>query len=118
MKDKIGYIETKNRKYPICFNLNVMEEIQDSYGSLSKWGDIVANKGEDEPKVKELKHGLELMINEAIDMYNETNEDKQELVNSRQVGRIITEVGFEKTIEILMSLTHESTSTGEETKNE
>ena len=31
MKDKIGVIHTKNKDYPICFNLNVMEEIQEKY---------------------------------------------------------------------------------------
>ena len=48
MKDVIKHIETEKRTYPIVFNLNVMEEIQEHYGSMSAWGDLVAD-GE-EPK--------------------------------------------------------------------
>ena len=120
MQDKIGYIETKNRKYPICFNLNVMEEIQEKYGTITTWGELVTNKDGGEPKIKELKEGLLMMINEAIDLQNEDKEesDKQDPVTSRQVGRIISEVGFTKTTEIIMSLSKESTETGEEGKNE
>lgn len=121
MKDKIAVIETKNRKYPICFNLNVMEEIQEKYGTITAWGDLVSNKEGGEPKIKELKDGLLMMINEAIDLQNETRaegEEKQELVSSKQVGRIITEVGFAKTTQIIMDLSKKSTDTGENSKNE
>lgn len=118
MKDKIAYIPTATRKYPICFNLNVMEEIQDKYGSMSKWGEIVTNGDGEEPKIKELKEGLMIMMNEAIDMQNETSKDKQELVTSRQVGRIISEVGFNEVVNIIMSTSKDSTDTGEDGKNE
>lgn len=118
MKDKIGLIETEKRKYPICFNLNVMEEIQDKYGSMSAWGDLVTNKDGDEPKIKELKEGLMTMINEAIEIQNEENNANDSLVTAKQVGRIITEVGFNKIIEIVMKTSKESTSTPDDGKNE
>ncbi len=121
MKDKIGYIETKNKKYPICFNLNVMEEIQEKYGTITAWGNLVSNKDGGEPKIKELKEGLLIMINEAIDLQNEIKaegDNKEEFVTSKQVGRIISEVGFTKTTEIIMNLSKNSTDTGENEKNE
>lgn len=118
MKDKLGIIETSNKSYPICFNLNVMEEIQDKYGSITAWGEIVENKDGGEPKIKELKDALMIMINEAIDIKNETEEEKQNFVTEKQVGRIISEVGFRKTTEIIMNLTKESTTTDDDTKNE
>ena len=46
MKDKVVYIETDGKKIPLVFNLNVMEEIQEQYGSLEKWGEITQGSGE------------------------------------------------------------------------
>ena len=43
MNNKLTYIETKDRNYPIVFNINVMEEIQEAYGSIGAWGAIVEN---------------------------------------------------------------------------
>ena len=47
-----------------------------------------------EPDVIALKFGFAEMINEAIDIQNEKNEIKEEAVTLKQVGRIITEIGF------------------------
>ena len=117
MKDKVVYIEVGDKKYPLCFNLNVLEEIQDEYGSLSKWGEIVENKEGEEPRIKDLKMGLLLMINEAIDMENESKNEKSPFLNSKQVGRIITTVGFTKIVEIIKGITVDSTQS-ENSKNE
>lgn len=117
MKNQISYIETEKRRYPICFNLNVMEEIQEEYGSMSKWGDIVENKEGGEPMMKDLKKGLMAMINEAIDMQNEDREEKAEFVTSKQVGRIIGEVGFNKITSIIKDVSVNATKTGESEKN-
>ena len=119
MKDKVGYIKTAKRTYPICYNLNVLEEIQDTYGSLTAWGEIVESKEKDSINIKDLKKGLMIMINEAIDMENDNLpvEERKELVNEKQVGRIISEVGFEETTKIIMGLTKESTDTEDSSKN-
>lgn len=118
MKDKIAYIETSDKKYPICFNLNVMEEIQEKYGTMADWGDIVENEG-GEPKIKELKDGLLAMINEAIDIENENKTEKMQLLTHKQVGRIIGEVGLNAVLDKVKSLTIESTKVEEtESKNE
>ncbi len=119
MKDIIGYIETSKKKYPICFNLNVLEEIQNRYGSLSAWGDIVESKVQSEPNIKDLKTGLTIMINEAIDMLNEDlqPEEREELLDEKKVGRIISEVGFTKMTTIIMDLTKKSAETDANLKN-
>ena len=116
MKDKLGIIETSNKSYPICFNLNVMEEIQDKYGSITAWGEIVENKDGGEPKIKELKDALMIMINEAIDIKNETEEEKQSFVTEKQVGRLITALGIEKSTEQLQNTVIKSTEV-ESSKN-
>ena len=106
-------------KYPVTFNINVMEEIQEKYGSISAWGAIVENAEGGEPKVKDLKVGLMAMINEGIDIENEETGANMPMVDSKQVGRIISEQGFEAITRIIRNLTVASTNTGDnEGKNE
>lgn len=119
MQNKLSYIETKDRKYPIVFNINVMEEIQEAYGSLGAWGSIVENADGGEPKVKDLKIGLMMMINEGIDIENEEKGENTPMLNAKQVGRLITEVGFGAITAVIQHLTIASTNTGDnEGKNE
>ena len=119
MNNKLTYIKTKDRNYPIVFNINVMEEIQEAYGSLGAWGGIVENANGDEPRVKDLKIGLMFMINEGIDIENEEKGEHNPMLNARQVGRLISEVGFEEITRKIQNLTIESTNTGDnEGKNE
>lgn len=117
MKDKVVYIETEEKKIPLAFNLNVMEEIQEQYGSLEKWGEIT--QGDGEPKVKDLKFGVMAMMNEAIDIENEKNGTNEPLLNEKQVGRIISKVGFEEITNKIQEITIVSTKSGDdEGKNE
>jgi len=92
MKDKMTYLEMSDgTKYPLIFTLNVMESIQDEYGSLDKWMELIK---EGEPNIKALKFGLGEMLNEGLEIENETAETKRELLDSKKVGRIITELGM------------------------
>lgn len=119
MQNKLSYIKTDDRNYPIVFNINVMEEIQEAYGSMAKWGAIVEDAEGGELKVKDLKIGLMMMINEGIDIENEITGENKPMVTSKQVGRIISEIGFEKITEVIKNLTIASTDTGDnEGKNE
>lgn len=119
MQNKLSYIETKDNKYPIVFNINVMEEIQEAYGSIGAWGAIVENADGGEPKIKDLKIGLMMMINEGIDIENEEKSKNRPFVNAKQVGRLIGEVGFNAITQVIQNLTIASTNTGDnEGKNE
>lgn len=113
MKDKLSYIEIDDKKYPMAFNLNVMEELQEKYGSISAWGEVVEGNGT-EPKIKDLKVGLELMINEGIDIENETREEKEPLLNSKQIGRLLSKVGFVEITNKIKELTVMSTRVEED----
>lgn len=117
MKDKMIYIECENEKYPMCFNINVMEEIQEEYGSISNWGEIVENKDGEEPKIKDLKNGLLAMINEGIDIENEKEEIKRNPLTSKQVGRLISKIGLKELTEKIKEITVSSTKTGDENPN-
>lgn len=107
MKNTVVYIETEKRNYPIVFNLNVMEEIQEQYGSLDKWGEITQGNGE--PKVKDLKVGILAMINEGIEIENEDNGTNNPLLTAKQIGRIMTEVGIATIVEKIKEITVAST---------
>ena len=115
MKNTVVYINTEKKKYPLAFNLNVMEEIQEAYGSLDEWGRITQGAGE--AKVKDLKVGILAMINEAIDMQNEDNNTNEPLLNAKQVGRIMTEVGIDKFVAAIQEITIASTKGEDNEKN-
>ena len=107
MIDKLMYLETSTDKYPMIFSLNVIEAIQEEYGSYNKW---VQMMDEEEPNIKALKFGLIEAINEGIDIKNQFSEVKMDFVDSKKVGRIITEIGLNKASGVLMqSLTASST---------
>ena len=116
MKNTVVYIETNGKKYPLAFNLNVMEEIQEHYGSLDEWGRVTQGNGE--PKVKDLKCGVMAMLNEGIDMENESNGTKEPMLTAKQVGRIMTDVGIDKVVSAIHEITVASVRTESETKNE
>lgn len=113
MKTKLSYILNEDKRYPIVFNINVMEEIQEVYGSISQWGAIVENTESGEPKIKDLKVGLMYMINEAIEIENEERGENKPLLSLKQVGRLISDVGFETITNIIKNISVASTNTGD-----
>lgn len=143
MKDFNGKIQYKGKEYKLVFNLNVMEAIQNEYGTLEHWGSLTdgteyamrqykEEKGSldgwddlkpkerakyvGEPDAKAVIFGFTEMINEGIDIDNEDREEKEPLMTIKQVGRIITEVGLGEATNVLNQTVVESTK-GDE-KNE
>ena len=94
MKDFNGKIQYKDKEYPLVFNLNVMERIQEEYGTLDKWGE--ASDGNGEPNAKAIIFGIKEMINEGLDIENEENGTNIKPLTHKQVGRIISAVGIEQ----------------------
>ena len=117
MKNTVVYIETEKKNYPLVFNLNVMEEIQEKYGSLDNWGEHT--KGDGEPQIKDLKAGVMIMLNEAIDMENEDKGTNEPLLNEKQVGRLMSQVGLEVVVAKIQEITIASAKSEDNTgKNE
>ena len=116
MKNTVVYIEANGKRYPLAFNLNVMEEIQEHYGSLDAWGKVTQGTGE--PKVKDLKYGVTAMLNEGIDMENESNGTNEPMLTAKQVGRIMTDVGIDKVVSAIQEITIASVRTEGGSKNE
>lgn len=135
MKDISETLEYKGQKYKLVFNLNVLEEIQQEYGTFNKWldfvtgdvkerktGDFVEVKGEKyekgEPDIKAVKFAYLHMINEGIDIENEETGGDKKPVTAKFVGRMFTEVGLEEMVNKLENLAIASNQGGESSKNE
>lgn len=115
MKDISGKIQYKDKEYSLVFNLNVMETIQEEYGTLEKWGDLTDGK-KGEPNAKAVIFGFTQMINEGIEIENENKGTDIKPFTLKQVGRIITEIGIAKATATLNDTVVESTQSNE--KNE
>ena len=115
MIDKITYLETNSEKYSLAFTLNVMEALQDEYGTLSQWSELIRNQKE--PNIKALKFFITEAINEGIDIENEKSDEKRASITSSKAGRIITEIGFQKVAKTINKMVSESVKTKENSKN-
>ena len=109
-------LKWKGVSYNLVFNLNVMEEIQEEYGSISEWGDLTDN--EKEPNAKAVIFGLTAMLNEGIDIDNEDNAGvegyvKKKALSLKSVGRLLTEVGLAEATSKLNKTVVESTKSDE-----
>ena len=113
MKDIEKKITYNGKDYLIVFNLNVMEEIQEKYGTLQKWGDLTDGGEAGEPSAEAVIVGFTAMLNEGIDIMNEKNGTKEKPLTQRQVGRMITEIGLAKATGTLQDTVIESTKSNE-----
>lgn len=93
MKDFNGKIQYKDKEYKLVFNLNVMERIQEEYGSIEEWGNLTGANGE--PNAKAVIFGFTEMLNEGIDIENDENGTNDKYLTYKQVGRMITEIGLQ-----------------------
>ena len=122
MKDINGKIQYKGKTYRLVFNLNVMERVQEEYGSLEQWGNLTDGSAyaqreyeknhtgkfkpwdeltekekegyKGEPDAKAVIFGFTEMINEGIDIDNEENGTDEKPLTLKQVGRLITDIGL------------------------
>ncbi len=108
MKDYKIKFKVEDKEYPAIFNLNVMEQIQEEYGSVQKWGELTDAKS-GEPNAKAIIFGFWVMMNEAIDIENDENGSNQPLLTIKQVGRIISRAGVENSAKTLNNAVIEAT---------
>ena len=114
MIDKITYLETDSEKFPLAFTLNVMEALQEEYGTLSEWSELIRNQKE--PNIKALKFFITEAINEGIDIENEKSDEKRAPITSAKAGRIITEIGLKKVANTITKMITESMPHDEKSK--
>lgn len=109
MKSAIQEIEYKGKSYRLVFDLNVMEAIQDEYGSIEAWGKLTEPEDGGEPNVKALVFGVMQMINEGIDIDNDENGTDEKPLTHRKVARILTEVGLDTVADKMQKTVIDST---------
>ena len=112
MKDIEGKITVNDKEYSLVFNLNVMEEIQEEYGTLEKWGNLTDGTS-GEPNAKAVIFGFTQMINEGIDIHNDRNGTNEKQLTKKQVGRLITEYGLINATKKMNDTVIESTKSNE-----
>ena len=67
MKEISKTLEYKGKTYKLFFNLNVMEVIQDKYGTLENWGKLTdGTENDGEPNAKAVIFGITAMLNETL----------------------------------------------------
>ena len=114
MKDINGKLQYKGKEYHLVFNLNVMQAIQNEYGSVDEWGKMTdgsSNNGE--PNAKAVIYGFTEMLNEGIDIDNEENGTDEKPLTLKQVGRMITEIGLQNATKKLNETVIDSTKSEE-----
>jgi len=114
MLDTLKHITVNGQQYPIAFTLNVMEAIQQEYGSMEKWMNALEPGEGEEIKIKDLIWIFKEMINEGIDIENEEKGEKRAFLSHKQVGRIVSALGLKDGPALIQSLTIESVKTDEE----
>lgn len=95
MKDYKLPLEVNGQTYTLMFDLNVMQAIQEEYGSIKEWGAKV-EAGDDGMDAKAVIFGFNEMLNEGIDADNESlpAEDRKPELTIRQTGRIVSALGI------------------------
>jgi hypothetical protein len=119
MKDISDTLKIGDKEYKLLFNFNVLQAVQEEYGTLTKWVEEGYGKETGEPSAKALIFIMTLMINEGVDLHNEENpDDKLEPVTEKQVGRLLSEIGLSNAVTTIDELMSKSTEPGESSKNE
>jgi len=113
MKDNAGKIIYKEKEYKVVFNLNVMEAIQEEYGTIEKWTELTSG-AEQEVNVKALKFGYTQMLNEALSIEADEKGEEFKPVTPIFVGRMLTDIGLDTMTKTLQDTVIESTKTDDE----
>ena len=136
MLDIVKHITIGDKEYPMAYTLNVMEEIQENFGTIENWGKALQPEPYEkieidkitgvektvivspEPKIKDIKWTFTQFINEGIDIENEEKGEKRPFVTEKQVGRLISAVGMDTVTHELMNVTVASNKTDEDEEDE
>ena len=114
----ISEFEYKGKTYKLAFNMNVIEILQEKYGTFNKWAKLVQPEEEEkETDLKALLFAFTEAINEAIDIENDEKGTNEPPLTTKQVGRIITDIGIQEANMKLQEVVIAS-SKGDEAKNE
>ena len=115
MIDKLKYFTAGDVSYPQAFTLNVIEAIQEKYQKLDNFFNVLQPEGS-EPLIKDVIWVLREIINEGIEIENDTKNTDRPPLSHKQVARLITDTESAK--KMITTIISDSTKTGEENPNE
>lgn len=124
MKDISDTLKYKGNEYTLVFNFNVLDAVQEKYGTLVKWIEEAYGKKTGEPSAKALAFIIAEMVNEGIDIDNEDRKPEEQLepitlkTANRMLSEFVKEYGIEKVITKVDDLMSKSVQGGESSKNE
>jgi len=118
MVDKKSSVTVDGVEYPMAFNANVIEIIQEKYGDIPSWSDVIepppiidettGEKKQVEPKMNDLIWTFREIINEGIDINNDEKKENRDFLTHKQVGRIIGKKGFQEVANVIKNIVLQS----------
>ena len=91
----LEYIELKGEKYPIAFNINTIDVLQERHNcSFAEFMRILET--DRIKQVRLFRSLLEIMINEGIQIENEITGTNKKLLTQRQVGALVDIGGLQE----------------------
>lgn len=124
MKDISDTLTYKGKEYKLVFDFNVMQDLQEEYGTFNKWIEEAYGRENGEPSVKALAFAIMSMVNNGIEIENEERSPEEAVkpITSRQANRMLTELakegGLDGVISGIDGLMSESLQGGKDSKNE
>lgn len=124
MKDISDTLTYKGKEYKLVFDFNVMQDLQEEYGTFNKWVGEAYGQKTGEPSVKALAFAIMSMVNNGIEIENEDRkpEEAEKPITARQANRMLTELtkdgGLDGVIGSIDGLMNKSLQGGEASKNE
>lgn len=88
MIDKIHEFEIRGKKYPIAFNLNVIEAIQEKYKGLEEWEKALGSEKDGEA-ISTLKWTLWMFVNAGIETNNFEKGEERATITIEQAGMLV-----------------------------
>lgn len=89
MLNKKTVLKIDGKEYELMFNFNMLEKVQEKYGTYSDFLKSLYKDEEVLPDIKELKWALLHMINEGIKFSNFENNEKTELADDGFIDYIM-----------------------------
>jgi len=89
IKDKPVEITLNGIEYKLVFNLNVLETVTEKYDTIKAF--TKALWGNEKESVRAIKTGLKALLDEAVDIHNESANEKERLphLTATQIGRLL-----------------------------
>jgi hypothetical protein len=104
MKPAMKTIKHGGAIYPLAFDFNVLESIEEEFGGLDIWQEKISkNSGSFGAMIS----GFKACLNEGIDIENERTGSIRNFLNHKQAGRLLGELGLETAAESIAELTRE-----------